>query len=171
MTKKTPKLVAKIWLPNLVLYQTDYYHISQGPVSKADNFNCSSVGPISVDLGHHCTCSIIFVLQAPIFSWITLYRWGECKKEITPLLTHWSYVFLALTHQYDARIVVPEMATRCCASLNGLWFTTMVASLEFFYIYIFYIPCHRQTYIVMKNYVMFTLLVARDVYIVTHVFC
>ena len=24
---------------------------------------------------------------------------GYCKKDITPLLTHWSYVFLALTHR------------------------------------------------------------------------
>ena len=26
---------------------------------------------------------------------------GLCKKDITPLLMHWSYVFLALTHRYD----------------------------------------------------------------------
>ena len=25
---------------------------------------------------------------------------GYCKKDITPLLSHWSYVFLALTHQH-----------------------------------------------------------------------
>ena len=25
---------------------------------------------------------------------------GLCKKDKTPLLTHWSFVFLALTHQY-----------------------------------------------------------------------
>ena len=25
---------------------------------------------------------------------------GQCKKDITPLLMHWSYVFLALTHRY-----------------------------------------------------------------------
>ena len=25
---------------------------------------------------------------------------GYCKKDITPLLTHWSYVFLALTHWF-----------------------------------------------------------------------
>ena len=24
-----------------------------------------------------------------------------CQKDVTPLLTHWSYVFLALTHQCD----------------------------------------------------------------------
>ena len=26
---------------------------------------------------------------------------GYCKKDVTPLLTHWSYIFLALTHWYD----------------------------------------------------------------------
>ena len=25
---------------------------------------------------------------------------GYCKNDVTPLLTHWSYVFLALTHRY-----------------------------------------------------------------------
>ena len=25
---------------------------------------------------------------------------GWCKKDVTPLLTHWSYVFLALTHRF-----------------------------------------------------------------------
>ena len=24
---------------------------------------------------------------------------AKCKKDVTPLLTHWSYVFLALTHR------------------------------------------------------------------------
>ena len=28
---------------------------------------------------------------------------GYCKKDVTPLLTHWSYVFLAITHRHDAR--------------------------------------------------------------------
>ena len=26
---------------------------------------------------------------------------GWCKKDVTPLLTHWSYIFLAPTHRYD----------------------------------------------------------------------
>ena len=26
---------------------------------------------------------------------------GQCKKYVTPLLMHWSYVFLALTHRFD----------------------------------------------------------------------
>ena len=25
---------------------------------------------------------------------------GQCKKDVTPLLMHWSYIFLALTHRY-----------------------------------------------------------------------
>ena len=25
---------------------------------------------------------------------------GQCKKDVTPLLVHWSYIFLALTHRY-----------------------------------------------------------------------
>ena len=29
---------------------------------------------------------------------------GQCKKDITPVLTHWSYIFLALTHQYTESI-------------------------------------------------------------------
>ena len=29
---------------------------------------------------------------------------GWCKKDVTPLLTHWSYIFLALTHRYVVQI-------------------------------------------------------------------
>ena len=25
---------------------------------------------------------------------------GQCRKDVTPLLTHWGYVFLTLTHRY-----------------------------------------------------------------------
>ena len=27
---------------------------------------------------------------------------AQCKKDVTPLLMHWSYIFLALTHRYVA---------------------------------------------------------------------
>ena len=37
-------------------------------------------------LGHNCPLNISMA-------------WS--KKDVTPLLTHWSYVFLALTHRYD----------------------------------------------------------------------
>ena len=30
---------------------------------------------------------------------------GYCKKDVTPVLTHWSYVFHALTHQYEFHVV------------------------------------------------------------------
>ena len=41
--------------------------------------------------------------------WIVIYKninsditsMGKCKKDITPLLVHWSHVFLALTHRHD----------------------------------------------------------------------
>ena len=32
---------------------------------------------------------------------------GQCKKDVTPLLMHWSYIFLALTHQYESEIWSP----------------------------------------------------------------
>ena len=41
---------------------------------------------------HVHTCQVL------LFSCIYM---GWCKKDVTPLLTHWSYVFLALTHWYD----------------------------------------------------------------------
>ena len=29
---------------------------------------------------------------------------GECKKDISPFLTHWSYIFHALTHRYGSGV-------------------------------------------------------------------
>ena len=43
-----------------------------------------------------------------LIGWKTLpvpdgpYRWVTCKKDVTPLLTHWSYVFLALSRRYQS---------------------------------------------------------------------
>ena len=34
---------------------------------------------------------------------------GQCKKDVTPSLTHWSYVFLALSHKNDVIINIEEM--------------------------------------------------------------
>ena len=42
----------------------------------------------SAKLGSHILGPIFFISA------------GYCKKDVTPLLTHWSYAFLALTHQY-----------------------------------------------------------------------
>ena len=37
----------------------------------------------------------------------SLTHWlGLCKKNVTPLLTHWSYVFLALTHRRDVLFTI-----------------------------------------------------------------
>ena len=48
---------------------------------------------------------------------------GLCKKDVTPLLTHWSYVFLALTHGYltvelSLSRVVPVMWQPCMCSFS-----------------------------------------------------
>ena len=42
---------------------------------------------------------------AVIYAWhlkIGIISEGQRKKDVTPLLTYWSYVFLALTHGYHA---------------------------------------------------------------------
>ena len=42
-----------------------------------------------------------FLGYTVLWSWIlgTYMSMGLCEKDVTPLLTHWSYVFLALTHR------------------------------------------------------------------------
>ena len=45
---------------------------------------------------------------------------GECKKDITPLLTHWSYVFLALTHRYEDWKPLDEVY-RCLIFTGVVW--------------------------------------------------
>ena len=44
---------------------------------------------------------------------------GQCKKDVTPLLMHWSYIFLALTHWYDNR-PPPSCSPRWSASRQQL---------------------------------------------------
>ena len=46
---------------------------------------------------------------------------GQCKKDVTSLLTHWSYVFRALTHWLGARIVAPGNMMKWVAVISGLW--------------------------------------------------
>ena len=47
---------------------------------------------------------VLFVASSVLISTVCLSVYvismGQCKKDITPLLTHWSNVFLALTHRY-----------------------------------------------------------------------
>ena len=44
----------------------------------------------------------LYLARPATFTDSTLYiSMGWCKKDVTPLLTHWSYVILALTHRYS----------------------------------------------------------------------
>ena len=52
---------------------------------------------ITIILGFHR----IFLTSNPVPYSISM---GWCKKDVTPLLTHWSYVFLALTHRYAVHV-------------------------------------------------------------------
>ena len=63
---------------------------------------------------------------------------GQCKKDVTPLLTHWSYVFLALTHRYILYFLLPkyvcdiEMCVSCRITQQKGWLRT---SWDFYNIY------------------------------------
>ena len=46
---------------------------------------------------------------------------GWCKKDVTPLLTHWSYVFLPLSHRYEKYSNNKSDLTLLCIRINGLW--------------------------------------------------
>ena len=45
---------------------------------------------------------------------------GECKRDVTPLLMHWSYVFLALTHRYAAHRMGRSLLFWCQGYFNSL---------------------------------------------------
>ena len=47
----------------------------------------------ALELRLSCTNPSICFFQFPCLQ-------GLCKKDVTPLLTHWSYVFFALTHRF-----------------------------------------------------------------------
>ena len=44
---------------------------------------------------------------------IPLISMGQCKKDVTPLLMHWSYVFLALTHQHGFIVRDYSLQNKC----------------------------------------------------------
>ena len=55
---------------------------------------------------------------------------GYCKKDVTPLLLHWSYIFLALTHRYYSaeKSWMEEGPTGCASSSStqcGNWVSRM----------------------------------------------
>ena len=48
-----------------------------------------------------CWCSCLLPWMASLgLNKLTLISMGQCKKDVTPLLTHWNCVFFALTHRY-----------------------------------------------------------------------
>ena len=71
--------------------------VSTGPLSLR-----SSTHGLVINIIHSlCTCS-----QLSHTGRTCAGRWrristGCCKKDVTPLLTHWSYIFLALTHRFE----------------------------------------------------------------------
>ena len=41
--------------------------------------------------------------------WWYMLMMGECKKDVIPVLMHWSYVFLSLTHRYSVgNLLIPS---------------------------------------------------------------
>ena len=47
-----------------------------------------------------CYQGMILVANAVLAMKQDISMMGYCKKDVTPVLYHWSYIFLALTHQY-----------------------------------------------------------------------
>ena len=46
---------------------------------------------------------------------------AQCKKDVTPLLMHWSYVFLALSHRYTANYNFSTQTLTINRGWVGLW--------------------------------------------------
>ena len=64
---------------------------------------------------------------------------GQCKKDVIPLLTRWSYIFLALTHRYDG-VVSFFVVTQVRYSRPCL-FPAMIIVTNFLYSTSFYCTC------------------------------
>ena len=60
-------------------------------------------------------------------SW--LIRMGWCKKDVTPLLMHWSYVFLALTHWYNVKHS-STLKFVCCVSPENKHFMCWIENIN-----------------------------------------
>ena len=61
------------------------------------------------------------IFNSPNLNFIVprLHTDGWCKKDVTPLLMHWSYVFLALTHRHDLMV-------RCFMSVEALLLSNQI---------------------------------------------
>ena len=99
---RLPK-VSQQWTDPLPTHLT----ISPGPLlTKKIMFVGIGIPTISLRWSDHC-------LRLMTGKSISIRLMGHCKKDITPLLTHWSYVFLALTHQ-DGVFYVNRGPEQCC---------------------------------------------------------
>ena len=90
---------------------------------------------VCIFLGIYCMC----YRPLPMQEGLRLYnRWcklrnsiGQCKKDLTPLLMYWSYIFLAPNHQFiqiwigetsnmQPHFIIPLSPTECRYQLHGL---------------------------------------------------
>ena len=57
--------------------------------------------------------------------WLVMYTYinGLMHKDITPLLTHWSYIFLALTHRYfpNTNLLKAFIWAKCIDQFVSMW--------------------------------------------------
>ena len=69
---------------------------------------------------------------------------GWCKKDVTPLLTHWIYVFLALTHRYETSPLDCRFAsTHYCDVIMGTM-ASQITSLTIVYSTVYSDPDQRK---------------------------
>ena len=85
-----------------------------------------------------------------LVEWQILMGW--CKKEVTPLLKHWSYIFLALTHRYDHKIIVHHHVLPLLIVYRKLWkfmnpFITQTIMVIFVCLQSFFITGNKKTYL------------------------
>ena len=90
-------------------YPIAHYSGKQGHINGLAQ-NCSNSSANILELLQFCAKSLICLLWVqslidvlplllPHSTWYVI-SMGYCKKDVTPLLKHWSYVFLALAHRY-----------------------------------------------------------------------
>ena len=65
----------------------------------------------------------IIINQIASFDTVSM---GSCKKEVTPVLAHWSYIFLAWIHRYryitgNMNTVIPYFVDMCSLWINVIY--------------------------------------------------
>ena len=82
-----------VWVYDAINIQSTSQHVDG--LAK----DCSNSIANAMELPQSCTKpSICLYIQH--FALPLSISTGWCKKDVTPLLMHWSYIFLALTHRY-----------------------------------------------------------------------